>query len=252
MTALAPQSLPEAEQLAARLAQSALIPDTLRGKPGDVLVVLLTGLELGLSPMQALRGVYVVKGRPVLAADTLVALCKRSPACLYFRCITSTPETATYETQRQGDPEPTRLTWTQADAKRAGLGGGTWQAHPAAMLRHRCAAALARDVYPDLVLGLYEESEGAELAVSKVEVIPAPERRPAPTVEVPKALPAAADLTGLREAIAAASDLAALERLVPELSKLAAPEREAVRPDYAKRKTELTAKPAEAAEVTNG
>lgn len=76
--------------------------------------------------------------------------------------------------------------------------------------------------------------------------VPAPERRPVPTVEAPKALPAAADLTGLREAIAAASDLAALERLVPELSKLPAPEREAVRPDYTKRKTELTAKPAEA------
>jgi len=242
-TALAPQSLAEAEHFAKQIAQSALLPDTLRGKPGDVLVVLLTGLELGLSAMQSLRGIYVVKGRPILAADTLVALCVRSPVCERFVCIESTPERAIYETQRKGSP-PVRRTWTMQDAKRANLGGSTWSSYPAQMLRHRCAADLARDVYPDLVLGLYEEGEAAEIAAPKVEVVAsAPERRPAPTVEAPKALPAP-DAGAIRERIAQASSLEALEAAGAEVRSLPLGKREALRHDYAKRKAELT-KPAE-------
>ena len=238
--ALAIRSVSEVQSLAEQLAKSGLTPDTLRGKPQDVFVVLLTGLELGLSAMQALRGIYIVKGRPILAADTLVALCVRSPVCKYFRCVESTPLKATYETLREGHPEPVKLIWTLDMAKRAGLGGQTWSAHPEAMLRHRCAAALARDVYPDLVLGMYEASEGEEMA-ARVE---ASERRPTPTVEGPKALPAP-DAGAIRERIALASSLEALEALGSEVRSLPQADRETLRTDYAKRKAELT-KPVEA------
>jgi hypothetical protein len=109
------------------------------------------------------------------------------------------------------------------------------------MLRHRCAAALARDVFPDLVLGMYEASEGEEMA-ARVEVSErAPERRP----EAPKALPAPVDPVALRERIALASSLEALESVGAEVRSLPQSEREALRGDYAKRKAELT-KPTEA------
>lgn len=235
-TALVPASMSEAEQLAQRLAQSSLAPDALRGKPHDVLAIVLTGLELGLSPMQALRGIYVVKGRPVLAADTLVALCVRSEHCLYFRRVESTDKVATYETHRKGHPEPVRLSWTSDMAKRAGLGGQTWSAHPEAMLRHRCAAALARDVYPDLVLGMYEESEGEEMA--RVEV--AERRAPAPTVEAPKALPPPS-AEALRKRLEEAQDMAALEALVPDVQRLSPADREVIRPAYKARVEALKA-----------
>lgn len=221
MTALVPASMPEAQSIAKELAQSSLVPEPLRNKPHDVLAVMLAGMELGLSPMQAFRGIYIVKGRPILAADTIVGLCKaRKDVCKYFRTVESTATKATCETWREGDPEPTRLTWTAEMAKRAGLGGQTWSAYPEAMLRHRCAAALARDVYPDLMLGIYEEGEAAEIAAPKVEVVtPAPERRPAPTAptveapaaEAPKALP---EPKPIPEEIAARASLmvAALEQ----------------------------------------
>jgi hypothetical protein len=147
--------------------------------PAAAFVVIATGMELGLSPMQALRGIYIVQGKPVLSSDLLVALVKRSPVCLFFRLIESTGERATYETHRKGEPEPTALTWTADDAKRAGLlSKDSWRAHPAAMLRARCAAALARAVYPDLLLGVYEESEGEEISARvsppKQQAKPAP------------------------------------------------------------------------------
>lgn len=181
-----PSNMAEAEQLSIRLAQSALLPDGLRGKPGDVLVTLITGHELGLSPMQAIRGLHVVKGRAVMSADLAVALTKRHPSCRYFRVVASDDKAATYETLREGDPEPTRMTFTAEQAKQAGLGGDNWRKYPAAMLRARCSLALARAVYSDIMLGVYDPDE---LGVSAPAPMPMMEERtvapPPPAVVAP-------------------------------------------------------------------
>lgn len=197
-----PQSMDQAMTLASTLAKSGIIPDTLKGKPADILVVLMTGRELGVGPMQAMRGISVIKGKPVLSADFMVALCLRHrDICEFFRLVESTPAVAHYQTKRLGS-EPVDLKWSMQDAERAGLAGGqNWRNHPAAMLRARCSAALARAVYPDLVGGLYEESEGEEMKGHKsapvVSIAPpptAPEAPPQPeavtveaqVVEAPK------------------------------------------------------------------
>src|SRR5690606_31080687 len=109
-----------AEQIAVRLSKSTLLPSALRGKPADLAVIMITGHELGLSPMQALRGLHVVEGRPILSADLIVGLVNKHPACKYFRLVESTDEQATCETPRDGEPEPTRITWTLQPAAKAG------------------------------------------------------------------------------------------------------------------------------------
>lgn len=169
-----PSNMQEAEQLSIRLAQSALLPDGLRGKPGDVLVTLITGHELGLSPMQAIRGLHVVKGRAVMSADLAVALTKRHPSCRYFRLVSSDDKAATYETLREGDPEPTRMSFTLEQARTAGLGGDNWRKFPSAMLRARCSLALARAVYSDIMLGVYDPDE---LGVPSASAAPLVEER---------------------------------------------------------------------------
>jgi hypothetical protein len=126
--------------------------------------VLLKGHELGFTPMAAAGSISIIKGKVSLSADATVALCKRSPACLYLRLVASSEEVATYETQRHGDPSPTVLHYTIAQAKTAGLTGSqTWRGHAHAMLRARCGAAIARAVYPDLVAGIYDPDEVAEI-----------------------------------------------------------------------------------------
>ena len=130
--------------------------------------VLLKGHELGFSPMASAGSISIIKGKVSLSADATVALCKRSPACLYLRLVASTEEVATYETQRHGDPSPTVLHYTIAQAKTAGLTGSqTWRGHAPAMLRARCGAAIARAVYPDLVAGIYDPDEVAEIVRSE-------------------------------------------------------------------------------------
>jgi len=161
-TALVPTTLAETQQMARIFASSNLLPPDLRGKEADVFVAIVAGRELGLAPMAALRGVHVVKGKPILSADTMVAVALGSGACEYFTCVNESDESVTYETKRTGTP-PQRLTWTSADAKRANLDGDNWRKYPRAMLKARCKAALARDVYPDALAGCYEESERAEI-----------------------------------------------------------------------------------------
>jgi len=142
--------------------------------------VLLKGHELGFTPMAAAGSIAIIKGKVSLSADATIALCKRSPACLYLRLVESTEEVATYETQRHGDPSPTALSYTIAQAKTAGLTGSqTWRAHAPAMLRARCGAAIARAVYPDLVAGIYDPDEVAEI----VRAEPVRVEAPAPRVE---------------------------------------------------------------------
>ncbi len=185
-----PQSLEQALSLATTLSKSGIIPDALRGKPADVLVILMTGRELGIGPMQSLRGISVIKGKPVLSADLMVAQCLRHRGvCEFFRLVESTPTMARYQTKRVGS-EPVDLAWSMEDARRAGLESSqNWRNHPAAMLRARCSSALARAVYPDLVGGIYEESEGEEIAgkarPATVSSLPAPApREQAPAIDV--------------------------------------------------------------------
>lgn len=162
--AIIPRTVDEVSNLSDRFSKSSLVPEALRNKTADVFVTILAGQELGLSPMASLRGVHVVKGRPILAADTMVALVLGSGKAEYFRAVEVSDERVTYETRRVGNPEPQSATWTIADATRAGLmSNDNWRKYPRAMLKARCRAELSRDVYPDVLAGCYEESEADEI-----------------------------------------------------------------------------------------
>lgn len=160
--------------------------------PEDALMILLTGAELGLSAMQSLRGIHVVKGRPVLAADTMGAVVRKSGICETLHLVESTDERCTYKTKRKDDTREESVTWTMEDAKRARLDGDNWKKYPKAMLRARALSAICRAVYPDVVAGLYDPDEmGAQadeptnnVTVTypdAVDVTPVEEVRRAPT-----------------------------------------------------------------------
>ena len=126
--------------------------------------IILAGDEMGYEPMAAARAFALVKGKVSLSADAMIGLVKRSAQCEAWHVDVTTAETCTITTRRAGDEAPTSLTYTIAMAQRAGLTGSqTWRAHPEAMLRARCGAALARAVYPDVCGGLYEPDEAEEI-----------------------------------------------------------------------------------------
>ncbi len=126
--------------------------------------IILAGDEMGYEPMAAARAFALVKGKVSLSADAMIGLVKRSAQCESWHVVETTATECTITTRRAGDDAATTLTYTIAMAQRAGLTGSqTWRAHPEAMLRARCGAALARAVYPDVCGGLYDPDEADEI-----------------------------------------------------------------------------------------
>lgn len=170
--AFEPSDVESAFNLAKILVESKLLPRSL-STPAAAFTVIMAGRELGLTAMQSLRSLHVIEGKPVMSADLMVALCLRSSVCESFRLVESTDKVATYEATRKGE-KPVRLSWTKEQAQTAGLlGKANWKNHLPDMLRARCKAALARIVFPDLMLGIYDADEigPAQQVVPTVEVV---------------------------------------------------------------------------------
>ncbi|MCB1048850.1 MAG: hypothetical protein KDC10_16785, partial [Calditrichaeota bacterium] len=82
---LAPRTLEEAMKFAGMLAESEIIPKDFIHKPGNVLVAIQWGMELGLQPMQAMQNIAVINGRPALWGDAVIAIVRASPLCEYIK-----------------------------------------------------------------------------------------------------------------------------------------------------------------------
>lgn len=153
------------------IAKSELIPKQLRNKPHDVLVVLLKGQSLGLHPQTSIAGINVIEGKAEIGAQLMVALCLKSGLCEYFRLKHSDLTRAVYETKRIGS-EPVEFEYTIEEAEMMGLldkgrtewakENNQWKKQPRTMLRRRCQSNLAREVFPDVVGGVYDFDELTE------------------------------------------------------------------------------------------
>lgn len=151
---LAPQNIDEALRFADMMSKSDLVPKEFTGKPGNVLVAIQWGMELGLQPMQAMQNIAVINGRPALWGDAVIGLVKASPVCEYV-VEEVTEDIATCRVKRRGEPEQVR-TFSKADAAKAGLIGkqGPWTQYPKRMMQMRARSWALRDVFPDVLRGM--------------------------------------------------------------------------------------------------
>ena len=132
--------------------------------PEQALIVAMAGKDLGFSYTQALRAFHIVKGKPTLSADGMVgAILGRPDLCDYFRPVRVTDPEAAWVTKPVG-AEPIEYRFTMEDAQRAGLVNDMYKKHPKRMLSARCKAYLARDVYPQILMGLVTDDEAEEIA----------------------------------------------------------------------------------------
>lgn len=150
---LQPQDLKACEVISKWLHASELYPQ-FRSAPA-IFAVIMRGKELGLGVTTALAGFHVVEGKPTASADLIRALATRSPKCKYLRRIHADANYAEWETWHVDHPEPQRFRYTIEDARKAGLRNGNWEKRPAEMLSKTAASKLARETYPEEVLGLY-------------------------------------------------------------------------------------------------
>ncbi len=154
LATLAPTNMKEAMEFAGLLAKSDIVPKDYQGKPGNVLVAIQWGMEIGLQPMQAMQNIAVINGRPSIWGDAMIALVRACPAFEYIN-ETQTDREATCVIKRKGEPEAIR-TFSMDDAKRAGLLGksGPWTQYPKRMMQMRARSWALRDVFPDVLKGM--------------------------------------------------------------------------------------------------
>jgi hypothetical protein len=154
-----PQSFNDVARMARALSEArGFVPREMIGNPNAIAAAIMTGMEIGIGPMQALRSIYVIDGRPMIAADLMLALAIRAGVRPHW--IHSDAERAHLRLTRDGF-EAHEHVFTIAEAKQAGLAGrGNWTKFPAAMLRARCLSAAMRAFCPDVIgSGVYVEGE---------------------------------------------------------------------------------------------
>lgn len=200
--------------LAVTFAASGLVPKDLRGKPNDVLVVLLTARELRIDYMTALRECAPINGKVTLSPKLRIAMILQRGIGDVWYDPANNAATATVYGQRTGSDRVAAYTFTWDDAVAAGLadkrckpndtGSGIvhWEGSSGQqsdrtckcdmyrkygrnMLKWRAGGYLCDEVFPDVGTGLYsaeelggtvDEDGRAVLDVASAEALPGMKR----------------------------------------------------------------------------
>lgn len=162
-----PTNMGDAMKLAEMLANSTMIPQSYRGKPGDVLVAVQMGAELGLAPLQALQNIASINGRPSVWGDAALALVQGHPGYVSHREWVEGEgmDRAGYcAITRRGSPEHVQR-FSTADAKKAGLLGkaGPWTQYTDRMLVLRARGFALRDKFSDALRGVITAEEAQDM-----------------------------------------------------------------------------------------
>lgn len=167
--------------LADFLCKSTLLPASMQ-TPANLQLVLMQGLEMGFSVVQAIRASFVITSKKGPAkigyyVEALVALVRRSSVCRFFRVDVATSDRCSVTCARTDEAEDVTHSFdlTMAEAQRSNLdkewerdeGTGkfvakqkyTWFTAPSDMLRNRCCGRAVKTVFQDVVFGMATPDE---------------------------------------------------------------------------------------------
>jgi hypothetical protein len=126
------------------------VPRALWDKPEAALAAILMGRELGLGDMVALQRIYLIEGKPTLAAELILGLVRRAGHSVTFE--TRTRERCVITGTRKDNGDTLTVEWTMDDATAAGLTKkDNWRNYPRAMLHARAVTELSRALFSDCV-----------------------------------------------------------------------------------------------------
>jgi hypothetical protein len=155
-------------QFAAFVWKSGIAESMSLNNEAQVVIVVMKGWELGLPPMTSLENVRIIKGRPQPSAALMESLAvARVPGARVDWTDLGENGSATCTAYRRGR-QPIKITYTEADAKRAGvLGKETYQRHPAQLYRAGALRQACWLQYKEVYLGF--EVNAADVFVSEID-----------------------------------------------------------------------------------
>lgn len=191
----APPNLPDVDswiramssiaKLASQICNTSFVPRGLRGDDASVTAAILTGRELGMGPMQALRHIHVVEGTPSLDAEY-----KRAKVLSLgheFDILEWDDDHCKVAARRKGSTKPPLVAeYTMKDARRAQLvkDRGNYITRPKVMMLARVTTLVCNAIFADVTNGLattelLESGDEDALmdAAGAALALPAPERQ---------------------------------------------------------------------------
>lgn len=178
---LNPSNLDEAIRMAEIMSKASIVPKDFMGNPGNILIAMQWGMELGLAPLQAMQNIAVINGRPSLWGDAMIGLVRGSDICEYVKeTVDGEGENmvATCRAKRRGQEEEVR-TFSVDDAKLAGLWGkvGPWKQYPKRMLQLRARGFAIRDTFADVLKGMDSAEEQRDIVEHEKDITPVKQSR---------------------------------------------------------------------------
>ena len=171
-----------------------MVPQSYQGKPQDIVCAVMMGADLGLSPMQSLQSIAVIRGKPTLWGDGQLAV------VMGHHAFAGIKEWVEYENTEDavayclikrtvnGHVQETQRSYSVLDAKRAKLWnpsrGGPWKDYPMRMLQHRARGFACRDSFPDALRGILSEAEARDIPQKGAPVAQTVEAVATPAVEI--------------------------------------------------------------------
>ncbi len=151
---------------------AAMLPDTYRGKPADIMLAVGLGQSMGLSPAESLYRISVIKGKPTASAELIAAHVRKAGHRLR---VSGDDTTATATIIRADDPDyEFTVTRDLAWAKRMGLAEQpNYKKQPGTMLQWRAITAVARLACPEALYGVsYTPDEMEDIGEQRRSVAP--------------------------------------------------------------------------------
>lgn len=142
-------SLAEIMQVGKIIASSGFFADA--KEENQAVVKVLAGQELGVPPVAAMQGIYIVKGRVTIGANLMAALVKASGR--YDYRVTKLDDSECRIDFMENGKKIGDSSFSMADAKKAQLAGANWTNYPRNMLFARALSNGAKWFCPDAFSG---------------------------------------------------------------------------------------------------
>ena len=161
-----------------QIADTDMIPGGLRNKPKAIVACILTGREFGLGPMESLRLIDVIDGKPSPSGELMLRLIKEKGHKVKLLELTDTKcKLAGIREEDPKDVMELEFTWKDAERVTVNRDGkklvekDNWKNYPKHMLFWRAVSMLASFQFPDAIRGrIYVGDElGSEEWVEEID-----------------------------------------------------------------------------------
>lgn len=174
------------KEQASMLVKTGFLPVSIK-TPEQALAIALTGRELGIGMMEAIRGINVIQGKPSVSPQLMLALAIRTGQLESYSMNIQNGD-AVVVIKRKGWPEH-RVTFGPKEASALQLSGkDNYKKQPTVMYKWRALAEALRFTFPDAVSGIYTFDEmGAEMnAEGDIQLSRPISYTPQPSVAMPQ------------------------------------------------------------------